>query len=230
MNYGQILTRVKERCSITNESQFDASVLDYVNDGLMDVATRYLWPFLLASETLVSVAGTDTYFLQNPCVVDNVRDTTNLRILRGIDHLDFDRYFPFPTATGVPDSYREVGSGTNAAGLQVPSLSLYPIPAGAYQYQVKGYRAIAPLVAATDIPNLPPPFHLILVHYAASVFWMSRGDARMTAARDDYENGLAGLAEQYKGASVDESDVLRSTDEAYDVRVLQLPPFYPSSS
>lgn len=230
MTYDQMLNNVKARCSIKNESVWDADIRQYLNDAQQEISSRYFWPFLLSEETVTTVASTATYALAAPCTVLNVRDTANRLSLRWVDTLDFDRFFPGDTSEGAPSFYRIEGQDKDSASVSgTPSLVLYPVPAAAYTLKVREYLDLSNLNAGTDVSAVPPRFHLALVYYACSAFHESRGDARARANTDRFDAMLISMVEQLGAQPLDAVEVLRSEDERSEPSLLRYPPSYPAA-
>lgn len=229
MNYLQLLNNVKARCSINQESQFDADIRMFLNDGQREISSRYTWRFLQAEETITTVAGTADYALANSCLVMNVRDTTNGVSLNPLDTLDFDRYYPLQTATGVARYYRLFGEDqADGSSGGTPVISFYPVPGGTYVLKVREYLDIPDMSADTDVSPIPVRYHGALVHYAAAAHFSSRGDARSAEHEARFENALASMAEQLAAEPADMIHVLRSENTRHDPRLLQYSASYPA--
>ena len=56
--FSQMLTNVKGRCSIQQETQFDSLIRTWLNDAQRNLSTRFLWGFLKDLQDLATVAGT----------------------------------------------------------------------------------------------------------------------------------------------------------------------------
>lgn len=221
MTLGSLLTNLKGRCGLQNDSTFDTLLRSWINDGQRNITTRFLWPFLNQSETVTTSDGTDAYQLTADCLVYDVRDTTNVFTLRFLPDIEFDRMYVQQTQTGVPRFYRLFGqtkvSDSTAA---VPNLQLYPIPGGTYSLTVKSYKRLADMTDSAQISEVPEAYHELMIHYAANIYFSSRGDNRAVEHFDQYENKLADMVQQLGGMPTDRIDVVRSTDYmAEDTRV-----------
>lgn len=225
--FGSLLTNVKYRCSIQNESSYDTALKLWLNDGQRDILNRYLWDFTRTYEDISTVASTVTYTLTNPGVIYDVRNTTSLIPLSYLGDLDFDRLFPNQSATGTPRYFRSSGQTQTSSSTQsLPTISLYPIPDAVYTIRVRFNQRFSDLSDSADISAIPATYHELLVNYACNVFFSSQGDNRAIEYYTKYENGLAAMAEQLNAQPVSKIDILRSTDDAYGGDVVRLPSSY----
>jgi hypothetical protein len=155
--------------------------------------------------TLNTVDGTETYSLApDMSYLYLVRDVTSNGILNYITFTDFYRRYPNPTAGGAPTLFRILGNAqtaSNAAPLW--QISFYPIPGDVYELKYPYYRRLVDMVNNTDISAIPPEYHELMVNYAASIYFESKGDPRAVSHNDRFESGLVDMAERLSGQPVD---------------------------
>lgn len=230
MTFAQMLTNVKGRCSIQQETQFDSLIRTWLNDAQRNLSTRFLWDFLMDYQDLTTVSGTEEYVLSQPCLVYDVTDRTNFVALRFVRQMEFDRYNPQAAAQGVSYFYRMAGqSKSGASSVALPKLQLYPVPGGTYTVRVRYYRRPADMAADTDVSEFPDVFHEGIVNYACSTYLDGRNDSRAVGKMDLYENQLMDLVAQFQAVPADEIDVLRGTDDQPSLGIVQLPPQFGST-
>lgn len=148
----------------------DAIVLTYINAGLLDLAGRWNWPWLLTANAFTLTGGTDT---------------------EAIDPQTFTAgYSVFLTDTGEP----LMPTTASAAALNYPvdgtpravyflagNAVFRPKPATNTDITILYYGLPTALAIATDVPPFAEPFHLGLAEYALWKMWeevedYSKGD------------------------------------------------------
>lgn len=230
MTYAQLLTNLKGRVGLSNISTYDSLLKMWLNDGQRNITTRFLWNFLQQQETVTTVAADDSYDLSADCLVYDVRDSSNSLRLSFMRDIDFDTMYSTQSESGAPRFYRMFGQTKSSESTEaVPKIQFYPIPDDAYLIIVKSYGRLDDMVNGTDISAIPAVYHELMIHYAANIYFSSRGDARSVEQFDLYENKLADMVSQLGGIPTDNIDVVRSMDSNISTPFLRFPSNFENS-
>lgn len=222
--FSELVTNVKGRTNLTNESSYDVLIRTWINDAQQDIASRYLWSFLRTTDEITTVASQSQYELTVEGIIYNMRDVDNDTSLTYVDDLDFDKSQPNPTQTGIPTTYRVFDYIQNDPSLPAyPQFELYPIPDAAYSVISKVFVRPPDLSGDDDVSIFPKVFHRLLVHYAANVVFSARNDVRAIEQKDLYESGLADCVNQFSAVPVDRIETLRSIDDSTTSGRVRLP-------
>ncbi len=201
----QLFTDLKGRCSLTDDSTYDTLLKQWLNAGQKAITRRYIWPFLQTEGTITTVASTETYSLASDVsYIYLLRNITSNRILTFISFSEFYHAYPNPTGTGSPTLFRLSGNSQTAiSAVPLWQVSLYPIPGDVYSIKYPYYRKLVDLSADSDISAIPDEYHELMVNYAASIYFESKGDSRAISQNDRFESGLTDMAERLSGQPVD---------------------------
>lgn len=200
MNLLQLANRVKRKCRITGAPMTSVDgqieeyqrVLDWVNEAWVDIQlSRENWLWMRASASCPTVLNQATYA---PTTDFSLTDFANWAT---------NTFRTYQTSAGKSSELRtnpitydqwrdywQFGATRTAASRPVefcvtPSLSLGvgPVPVAGYTLTADYYKVAAELVLATDIPALPPQYHMIIVYRAMMYYGASE------AASEIYQEG-----------------------------------------
>lgn len=154
------------------------SLTVYARMAYNDILSRRTgWPHLQVEYTLTTVAGTATYAftsLSAPGIeqVTAIVDRGNSRSrLYYMTQTDADLYFP-NDVRGTPTAYSIIGDGT---------IKLYPTPAAAGSYAVRGFRAeTAWPVSAGAEPDLPRQFDEAICWFMLAQYFLAQEDPQLS--------------------------------------------------
>ena len=184
MTREELVAAVRLRLGTPDADQLltDAVIEAAVNEALQEIAAEHDWPWLEASETITTVAGTDTYDVDSEWV--------RTRHLKPSDDLPLERYpivmlddlFPLPTTSGRPVAF----------AIEQSQLVLRPIPDRVMTLTHRFYKAEPELDGDMDVPLMPAQFHPAIAELATHiVLKRSREDARSAAALESYGRWLS---------------------------------------
>jgi hypothetical protein len=165
---------LQDRCLTYGYGEVDRNNFKtWLNEGYEDLVRQYKWPFLQATASIATVAGTSTVAIPtSPPVLFFGRlkpandDTPALRYL---NEMDFREYMPnreYDSGTGEPEYY----------SLFAGSMHFYPTPAAVYTYSLRYWRGLSTLPSADGDTYLIPDAYLD----ALVVFALSRAAMRET--------------------------------------------------
>lgn len=155
----------------------------FINDANHQIELAHDWPWLQDTETIVTVAGTDSYspgsfntdtFLWHRTI--ELRDGVDATVLErfSITELD-DRWLP--TEQGKPREFAIYGD----------KLVLRPVPDSVYSIIHRYIRQEADLVNPTDLPTMPAAGHAAIVELATFLaLRRDRNDPRAQSAEMAY--------------------------------------------
>lgn len=180
-NLEQLRDAVRIRLGVPAADAFysDPTVDNLINEALNAVATEVDWPWLEATETISTVAGTAAYtpaanWTRTKALTINQYDSLLLRSLQEIREID-------STVQGLPLYYC----------VAAEQIILRPVPDAVYAIIHDYYKIEPALVTNTDTPLMPAPYHSAIVEYAVYLAALRSGEqARMQAAQQGYANWL----------------------------------------
>lgn len=156
----------------------DAELTDALNEAVNEasIRARLNLDSTTAAVTQVSVvAGTASYPIHSSILsIERAYLPTSGKVLEKTSFHDLDRESEtWPTTAGVPSRYvLDLDHNTAAASL-VHRMTLYPIPESSETLYLTVYRLpIAPMVIATDEPELPAVHHPYLVDWACHLAYL----------------------------------------------------------
>jgi hypothetical protein len=186
----------------------DADLLDYANDGLVDLARKT--EFLKTSTTISVVANTAEYALPADFIVEKraTLSGTSLRhsTLELLDQLDVGK-----DVAGNTDSPYFFYIWGNKVGL-------YPTPSTAVVNGLKIWYVQAPtlLAADGDVPGLPIHMHEDIVRYVVARCREQADDLQGAgAAMGDYENRITLSKDQASNPDATSYPSIRDIDAGY---------------
>lgn len=166
-NRAAIRDYVRQQTLIESDDWADGKIDAVINQGLRRLSTRFDWPWLAATTTLVTVAGTTSYDLP-----------TGLRKTAAITRQDKPQRLVEVSLweilgkwggdlpTGTPTSYYRHGS----------KMYLDRSPSEAATYDWLYFAAPTMLSNDTDEPQFVEEFHLMLADYAIAKAWEREED------------------------------------------------------
>lgn len=183
MNFTELVAAVYLRLGVPSGDALLTSTIvgQAVNEALHEIDSEADWPWLDATETINTVAGTDAY---TPAA--NWSRTRSLRIAadgypmsrRTIDEVN--DLWPFADQTSRPQVYAIEGG----------QLVVRPIPDGVYALEHRYVRTEAD-ISGSSSPLMPAQFHPAIASLAAHIaLGRSREDNRAAAALADFERWL----------------------------------------
>lgn len=149
---------------------------DAINSALRQVSTENNWPWLLDSQTISTVAGTEAYEVETDWLAtDSVSIGSNAELLK---HVNKKRLLEIPTtAQGRPTLYAVRGE----------SIILRTVPDAVYTLTHWFYRMEPILAGDLAKPLIPYGYDEGVVEYATYlVLRYKREEARARAAQDAY--------------------------------------------
>jgi hypothetical protein len=169
MDYAAIKTAVLDRLGLpTTDGLITDTVLGrLINAAMQDLEADEDWPWLQASETIATVAGTGAY---TPAATwartRGLRVTTDEPMkFFSLEELDF--MWPDPTTRGRPIAYT----------VEAEQLVLRPIPDAVYSLTHTFIKAPTDLSSSSDTPLMPSRFHHGIVEVAAALAARRQGSA-----------------------------------------------------
>ena len=181
----------------------DAMILDMLNEALMAIATEGDWPWLQATTTFTTVAGTATY---DPTVATNWMKTRALTI-DGYDSMQLLNFKEIrekvTSAQGTPEFYAVFNELIN----------LRPVPNAVFTVIHDYYKYEPLLVNPGDQPILPAQFRMAIVEYAVYLAHMRQSDTSR------YSNSAAAALSSYKDWLMRMADHRRRTTGGVRIRV-----------
>lgn len=171
MNVGDIRRRIKNKIGDTAGSEVtDTQLLDWINDGTLEIARRVQQP--QATATTVTVAAQASYSIAT-FAADVLRLRTVLYdglLMQALSQEEVDQLLPDReklNQQGVPQSF----------WVFADTITLWPAPSSAGLVLKIMYVKRPALVAIdADVPNIPLHMHLDLVNYVWSQVLDTVGD------------------------------------------------------
>ena len=156
-----------------------ANVKSWLNEAYEDIVRSYRWPWLQATQTITTVAGTQTVALPaTPPILffGRLKPTSSSALLepKFLSEMDFREYMPnrkftstVATDRGVP-TYYSIFAG---------NLNFYPVPDAVYTFSLRYWKGITTLPSADgDTYLCPDPYLDALVINALSRAAMREND------------------------------------------------------
>jgi hypothetical protein len=179
VNLGQLRVAVDRRTGIA----FDpVALLDALNEANRAIAADHDWPWLHATTSFSTVAGTGAYSSAAAIPEDWLR-TISLKVADSVpmtrrSPVDLDDAWPSTDSTGRPCEYAIDGS----------ALVLRPVPDSVLTIAHRYVRIEPELVQDSDTPTMPAAFHSTIVEHAAAIVLRraretARAEECMAAAR-----------------------------------------------
>lgn len=194
-NRAAIRDYVRQQTLVETDDWGDDKINAVINQGLRRLSARFDWPWLAASGTLTTVAGTGSYALP-----------TDLRKSLAITRIDKAQRLvevsPWEIlgrwggdlATGTPESYYVHGR----------TLYLDKLPSEAATYTWLYFTSPTALDNDVDEPEFTDEFHLVLADYAVAKVWEREEDFTKAAdSMKQFDRGVEEMAVFYLDVSRD---------------------------
>jgi hypothetical protein len=166
----------------TSETISDTRILRFLNRAYLEICSRYLFPQLVTSDTLTTVADTASSEMNAEDVLKIVKvvdDTNNVLVYP----LSVSQYHDYVSGnassiTGVPQFWVLNGVGSNDRY----QITWYPTPNAAISEIVYYVKEPAELVTepTASSPVIPEPFDDVIIHKATARGWRMLGDMDMS--------------------------------------------------
>jgi len=192
MNLTSLIEATRTRLGLPSSDAFftDQVVTDLVNAGLQYISSRHDFPWLEASESLSTVAATET--IATGVAAQRtiaLYDTTGIQLT----------YMPYHELVRIPAN--ATSNTLRFFGMRGSSLIIRPVPLGSVSGALTHvYRSAEPrLLTGSDTPLMPQQFHDAIADKAAELGMLRQGDN--TGAKMYQE-----LTEQWIQSMVDNAD------------------------
>lgn len=169
---------LQDRCLTYGYGEVDrANIKTWLNEAYENLVHQYRWPFLQATASIVTVAGTQTVALPtSPPVLFFGRlkpgASTTTTEPRYLSEMDFREYMPHREYTDTGD----VGEPEHYS-IFAGNINFYPVPDQVYTYSLRYWKGITTLPTADGDTYLIPDQYLDnLVVYALSRAAMREND------------------------------------------------------
>lgn len=190
MNLGQMRTQLRQRMGLpTSDGYFTDTVLNgYINEALAAVSQENRWPWLRATTTFNTVAGTANY---SPPTDWTYVDGIGFLGEYGLSYLhqeDIDRH----VSDGIPTAWTMDGD----------IISLRPTPNSVGALTIHYYKMEPELTADGNTPLLPRAFHYAVIAYAAYLGHMANhAQDRANAELQNYNTWVSRMQPAKRRAS-----------------------------
>lgn len=193
---------VREQTLIEIDDWSNAKVLNVINEGIREVASRFRWPFLSASAQISVTAGTQSYALSS--IASNVqRIAAIIDNTRRVKLQEVEPQYAWELYGGdAPDSDEAL-----AFYLWGESLYLLPTPSAneSNAYTMFYYKTPTELSNDTDVPEWSSQFHMLLADYAIARVWEREEDfQKAQAAQQRFDLRVEQMARHYLNRVEDE--------------------------
>lgn len=164
-----------------NENFYFAQQLDdLINESLQTITAEYTWPWLQATETINTVAGTRFY-----TPLDANWDMTKAISIQGYDALTF---LDLQEVRNWPDDVRDVPMFYT---IWLNQIYLAPTPSATYALRHDYIKNEPLLKDNTDTPLMPAIYHYAILAFATHLAHLRAGDLpRAQAAQAEYDKWL----------------------------------------
>lgn len=168
------------------------------------------------------------YDLPTDCFqVFDVRQSSTPLKLSNLGVWTLDLYQPDIQTVAAPTGYilfrQDPDIATTAA--KQTQISFFPIPDAQYSIEVRYAKELSDLSADGDIPNLPVPYHTVMVDGAEWLGAKFLNDQREPQLKQAYEFSLQKMIEM-ESSHADYFPVLASSDQEATSRYLPFPTTY----
>lgn len=195
MNRADLRTFIRRQSLITTTEISDASLNTDLEQGILDVATQYAWPWMLKIGTITTAAGTPAYALP-----------ADLMYIRNLIHDAEGQASLEPTTLEVV----KLVYGDNVGSSDLPHLwyqsepakiTFVPTPSAVKTVNLH-YYATPDLATTFNQDTHTPPwhsaFHIILADYALNKIWEREEDyGRASDHLGRYLQGVDRMANYY---------------------------------
>jgi hypothetical protein len=180
----------------TNDPAFPSpTVTRFVNAALREMSSEHAWPWLATSETISTVAGTDSY---SPADVHWMATNALVVMVSNV---------PYPLARVerdvLDDDYDSVVQRQpEAFAVYADQLVVRPIPDAVYTLTHRYQRAEKVLASDSDTPYLPDAYADVVIDLALAItLGRSKEEPRAVAALGRYSAWLADMTKNSRRGS-----------------------------
>ena len=156
--------------------------------------------------------------------VFDVRQSKTPNKMTALGVWTIDTYQPDVSTVGVPTGYYMFRNSPDVAATAAKQrqISFFPSPDDEYNIEVRYLMSLTDLSADTDIPQMPIPYHTLMVDGAEWLGAKFLNDSNQENLKKAYEYGIAQIIEK-ENAHGDWMPVLGSTDTQNTSRFLPFP-------
>lgn len=193
---------VREQTLIEIDDWSNAKVLNVINEGIREVASRFRWPFLSASAQISVTAGTQSYALAS-IASDVQRIAAIIDNDRRVKLQEIEPQFAWKVYGGDAPASNEA----SAFYLWGNTLYLLPTPDAneSNAYTMFYYKTPTELSNDTDVPEWSSQFHMMLAEYAIARVWEREEDfQKAQAAQSRFDSRVEQMARHYLNRVEDE--------------------------
>lgn len=233
--YSNIIADIKDKFSKNSSgfgSETDTSIRKWISQKEFDIYASRKWPFMRKSNTISTVASTQSYSLATDyafgSLYDVIDSTNKIRLYRA-NAEDIDTYYAGLSTSSTPTYYFLDGVDTS----NVQKISFYPIPADVYTITYRYYRDPTPTDISTDNSNdslspiIPQRYRSLLVDAVLEELLQKDANPNADRVNIKYQNMLQKMIMDY-AEEHDFSPIRRSADERIQgVWPARLPSNYP---
>lgn len=154
---------LQDRCLTYGYGEVDrANFKSWLNEAYEELVRSYKWPFLEATASIVTVAGTQTVAIpSSPPVLFFGRlkpaSSTTTTEPQFLSELDFRDYMPTREYTDTSAAYR---GKPKYYSIFAGNLNFYPVPDAVYTYSLRYWKGITTLPTADGDTYLVPDAYL----------------------------------------------------------------------
>ncbi len=173
MTVDEIRAMVRVSTMVDSGEISDAELLTFINEGIFDVSMRDNWPWLQATTTLATVAGTESYAYTDLTASEELQEVFFIQKQNSTDDPLYPTSHKVARARWGDDD--DQGEPTTWYIYQ-ERVYFHPIPDAVYTYEVDYVSPPAELTAASDEPAWLTTFHHLLVDYVEGRVWQQQED------------------------------------------------------
>lgn len=188
MNFTELVTAVYNRLGVPSTDALLTSTIvgANVNEALQEINSEEDWPWLNATETLTTVAGTQAYALNALWLRTRSVTVLDDYPLERYTEKELTDFWPFSSSTARPQGFAIEGG----------QILFGPIPNAVYSVRHR-YVKMEATIASTTVPLMPAQFHSSIVELAMHItLKRSREDARSQEALASYQRWLSKMRKE----------------------------------
>jgi hypothetical protein len=185
---------VRRQTLVTTAELSDADLMALLQQGLLDTATRWEWPWCYAEATIALVGGTPTYNLPADTMwikaLIHDGEGANARLARTTIEAVQAEFGDSVGDSDLPHSFY----------LENAQVTFIPTPDAAKTVNVHYYATpdLADFDTGADEPPFHPAFHVLLAEYVSALVWESlENDEKMILFTQKYDTTVGRMATFY---------------------------------
>lgn len=154
---------LQDRCLTYGYGEADRTNFQtWLNEAYEEIVRAFKWPWLQATTTVTTVAGTQTVALpSSPPVLFFGRlkpsSSSSLKEPRYLNEMDFREYMPHREYTDTAAAYRGM---PDYYSIFAGNINFYPVPDAVYTYSLRYWKGITTLPSADGDTYLCPDAYL----------------------------------------------------------------------